>query len=279
MSTSPDPSGELRALAGDCVHCGFCLPACPTYQLWGEEMDSPRGRIHLITQILDGAPAQRAPPAAPGPLPGLHGLRARLPVRGALRPADRGGPQLDRGAPGPGPGRRCRPGRCATGRPGRRSSRRSPTRARLRLLTGPLRAGPAHRAGPAGRAQPAGRAGWPPSWSRRSGWRPRRPGARPRRRLPGRVPARGQRRAVVGMLTGCVQQVFFPGVNEATARVLAAEGCDVIIPRRPGLLRRAVAAHRPGTRGRRVRPADHRLRSSRPGWTRSWSTRRAAARR
>ncbi len=48
-----DPNGELRSLANDCVHCGFCLPACPTYQLWGEEMDSPRGRIHLISQILD----------------------------------------------------------------------------------------------------------------------------------------------------------------------------------------------------------------------------------
>ena len=50
-----DPSGKLRGLANDCVHCGFSLPACPTYQLWGEEMDSPRGRIHLISQILDGA--------------------------------------------------------------------------------------------------------------------------------------------------------------------------------------------------------------------------------
>jgi len=56
-------------------------------------------------------------------------------------------------------------------------------------------------------------------------------GSRP---LPERVPALGTRRAVVGMLTGCVQSVFFPRVNAATARVLAAEGCDVIIPRGQG---------------------------------------------
>jgi glycolate oxidase iron-sulfur subunit len=59
--------------------------------------------------------------------------------------------------------------------------------------------------------------------------RPMSPG-----RFPERVAARGERRAVVGMLTGCVQSVFFPRVNAATARVLAAEGCDVIIPRSQG---------------------------------------------
>jgi glycolate oxidase iron-sulfur subunit len=44
-----------RELLADCVHCGFCLPACPTYVLWGEEMDSPRGRIYMMQKASDGA--------------------------------------------------------------------------------------------------------------------------------------------------------------------------------------------------------------------------------
>jgi glycolate oxidase iron-sulfur subunit len=43
-----------KELIEDCVHCGFCLPACPTYLLWGEEMDSPRGRIYMMKKAVQG---------------------------------------------------------------------------------------------------------------------------------------------------------------------------------------------------------------------------------
>src|SRR5487761_1466071 len=55
-----DAQDRVRSAVKDCVHCGFCLPACPTYSLWGEEMDSPRGRIYLVSQLLDGAPLTQA---------------------------------------------------------------------------------------------------------------------------------------------------------------------------------------------------------------------------
>ena len=76
---------------------------------------------------------------------------------------------------------------------------------------------------------------------------------RPARPLPERVAARGPRRAVVGLLTGCVQGAFFPGVNAATARVLAMEGCDVVIPRGQGCCGALSRAQR--TRARRRRPS------------------------
>ena len=51
------PQGrEADAILRSCVHCGFCLPACPTYQLLGDELDSPRGRIYLMKQLLEGEP-------------------------------------------------------------------------------------------------------------------------------------------------------------------------------------------------------------------------------
>ncbi len=51
------PAGqEANAILRSCVHCGFCLASCPTYQLLGDELDSPRGRIYLMKQLLEGEP-------------------------------------------------------------------------------------------------------------------------------------------------------------------------------------------------------------------------------
>jgi glycolate oxidase iron-sulfur subunit len=53
--TAHGPHGTQMARAvTTCVHCGFCLPACPTYKVLGEEMDSPRGRIFLMKNVLEG---------------------------------------------------------------------------------------------------------------------------------------------------------------------------------------------------------------------------------
>jgi len=51
---------EAEAVLRKCVHCGFCTATCPTYQLLGDELDGPRGRIYLIKQVLEGAPPTRA---------------------------------------------------------------------------------------------------------------------------------------------------------------------------------------------------------------------------
>ena len=55
------PDGEAaQAILRKCVHCGFCTATCPTYQLLGDELDGPRGRIYLIKQVLEGAKPTRA---------------------------------------------------------------------------------------------------------------------------------------------------------------------------------------------------------------------------
>jgi glycolate oxidase iron-sulfur subunit len=228
MSNQPDPSGELRALASDCVHCGFCLPACPTYQLWGEETDSPRGRIHLMTQILDtgegGAAAaahfdrclgcMACVPACPS---GVRYDRLIEAVRTWAEDDDAE------------PSARLLPPRSRRDRAMRAAIFATfPYPRRLRMLLAPLRAAQrtgldrlALRSSLLGQLAPEAVAALAVAPG---------PGRRSRSVLPVRLPARGQRRAVVGMLTGCVQSVFFPAVNAATARVLASEGCDVVIP-------------------------------------------------
>src|ERR671911_2287710 len=52
------PEGrEADAILRNCVHCGFCTATCPTYQLLGDELDGPRGRIYLMKQVLEGSRA------------------------------------------------------------------------------------------------------------------------------------------------------------------------------------------------------------------------------
>jgi glycolate oxidase iron-sulfur subunit len=210
-----------RRLLDECVHCGFCLPACPTYQSWGEEMDSPRGRIHLMKAVAEGK--EPLTEAAVGHFDRCLGCMACVPA--------------------------CPSGvkynllieetRATIERSHRRSLsdrlfRRMifalfpyPRRLKIAVLFQLL--------------------------YQRSGlrWLSHRLGLvrlLPRRlrnlellmppvalrqltdRLPVHQPATGVRRARVALLPGCVQRVYFPAVNQATLRVLAAERCEVVVP-------------------------------------------------
>lgn len=222
----PDPRAEL---VKDCVHCGFCLPACPTYQLWGEEMDSPRGRIQLIATELDGAGMSAS---AAAHLDACLGCLACV-------PACPSGVRYDR--------------LIELTRPlveqqhrrgwGQRVLREAlfavfPFPGRLRVVQALLRAYQA-----SGVSAPLRRSGLLTRLSPTlAAMEELAPPARRRVRLPTVVPARGEQRAVVGLLTGCVQSAFFSGVNAATARVLAAEGLTVVVPAHQGCCG-ALSAH------------------------------------
>nr|WP_205863240.1 heterodisulfide reductase-related iron-sulfur binding cluster [Planosporangium thailandense] len=207
-------------MINDCVHCGFCLPTCPTYALWGEEMDSPRGRIHLMSQGLGGEPLSDSMVTHFDRCLGCLACVTACPsgVRYDTLIADTR-QQVERRHPRPLRDRALRAAIFAL----------FPYPRRLRLLRGPLRAYQA-----SGLRRLVGRTGLArhaPTLAMMESLAPTL--SRPVR-LPERIPPRGPRRAVVGMLTGCVQSAFFPDVNAATARVLAAEGCEVLIPRTQG---------------------------------------------
>jgi glycolate oxidase iron-sulfur subunit len=215
-------------------------------------MDSPRGRIHLISQMLDGA---QASDAAAAHVDRCLGCMACVPACPSgvrydiLIEAARSWAEEPPAGPPPLPARSVRHRAVRTA-----IFQTFPYPRRLALLIAPLRvaqrtgldrllerSGLADRLSPelaaALRVAPASPRGRELRRGPRRDERRARTWTRARtvpRRLPERVPARGSRRAVVGMLTGCVQQVFFPQVNAATARVLAAEGCDVIIPAAQG---------------------------------------------
>jgi glycolate oxidase iron-sulfur subunit len=212
------PSAELIA---DCVHCGFCLTTCPTYVLWGQEMDSPRGRIYLMNQGLGGEPLSGSMVEHFDRCLGCMACVTACPS----------GVRYDR---------LIEDTRAQVERRHTRTARQRALRAaifalfpyprRLRMLRGPLRAYQA-----VGLQRLVASSGLlerlAPTLATLDSLAPRLRGVP---RPPRRVPARGPRRAVVGMLTGCVQSAFFPDVNSATIRILAAEGCDVLTPSEQG---------------------------------------------
>jgi len=206
-----------------CVHCGICLPQCPTYRVLGEEMDSPRGRVYLMRAAAEGR-AELTPGLARH-LDLCLGCRAcetacpsGVPF-GQLLEATRA--QLDR--------KRVRA----------RESAHATLEWALSIFPHPDRLGALL---------------WPLRLYQASGLRtlvrasgillpfkrlqamdallPRvLPGASS---LPELIPARGRARGRAALLTGCVQRFFFPEINLATARLLSAAGWEVVVPRGQG---------------------------------------------
>ena len=208
------PSADI---VDDCVHCGFCLPACPTYTLWGEEMDSPRGRIHLMRQGLEGEPMSAALVGHVDACLGCmacvtacpSGVRYDRLVEATRAQVERRGAE-HRGLRQ----RMLRAGIFAL----------FPHPRRLRVLRPLLRA---YRRGGLSRVVRPVLERFSPSLAAMESMAP--PVTR-REPVAAVTRASGPRRATVGLLAGCVQREFFPGVNAATVRVLAAEGCDVVVP-------------------------------------------------
>ena len=214
-----------RELIDDCVHCGFCLPHCPTYLNWGEEMDSPRGRIDLMRGLRTGQM-----PMTPTVVAHFDRCLGCMACVTACPSGVRYDVLIEET-------------RAYVERKYRRGFwdrlhrwmifQVFPYPRRLRAMaafllvyvwtgmrwlvrhTGVLKLVPS-RMRQLEELQPP--------VTLRSVFS----------RLPARVPAAGERRMRVALVAGCVQRIFNPGVNDATIRVLAAEGCDVIVPRGQG---------------------------------------------
>jgi glycolate oxidase iron-sulfur subunit len=208
----------------DCVHCGFCLPHCPTYRLWGEEMDSPRGRIYLMRGLRDGdLPADPIGASVAQHFDRCLGCMACMP---ACPSGVRYDTLIERTR-----------AQLESTRPRSRRERLFrgllfaflPHPHRLRALAVVLwvyaRSGLQRLVRLSGLLRRL-----PPRIAQLDALAPELRFADLFATLPAHAPAAGERRARVGLLSGCVQRVFFPRVNQATVRVLAAEGCDVRVP-------------------------------------------------
>ena len=189
---------EAEAILRKCVHCGFCTATCPTYQLLGDELDGPRGRIYLIKQVLEGAPVTRST---------QQHLDRCLTCRNCETTCPSGvqyGALVDIG-------------RAVV-------ERKVPRGAGERALRWALKEGlPSPLFAPAMRVGQAVRGLMPAALQAKV----------PERRDPGRWPERSHARKVL-LLAGCVQPAMMPNINAATARVLDAAGIQTLIAPQAG---------------------------------------------
>lgn len=212
------PSGEL---IDDCVHCGFCLPTCPTYALWGQEMDSPRGRIYLMKLGREGKTEMSGTFVSHfdrclGCMACMTACPSGVQYEKLIE-ATRS--QIERRYPRS----------LADGFFRWLLFRTFPYPERVRLLLMPLWI--YQKSGLQWLLRRSGLLKILPSRLQSlESLAPKISSSVMNSDLPVRVSARGTPRRRVGMLLGCVQRVFFADVNAATARVLAAEGCEVVIP-------------------------------------------------
>jgi glycolate oxidase iron-sulfur subunit len=235
---------ESNQILRTCVHCGFCTATCPTFALLGDELDSPRGRIYLIKDMLEGG--KPATPevvkhvdrclsclscmtTCPSGVNYMHLVdHARHYIEHTYRRPF--GERVLRGVlarvlPKPGRFRLALMG-VPLGRFAVRALPRGTTRARLEAM---LRLAPRNLA--------------PPD----------------RMQDPQVHRAQGERRGRVALLTGCAQQVLDPGINAATIRLLTRMGLEVVIPRGQGCC--GALVHHMGRTEQAMAAAEHNLRA------------------
>lgn len=220
-SPATNPLADLLEGTLDCVHCGMCLPVCPTYRETGREGSSPRGRIHLMRAVAEGR-VELGPVMAEEAYLCL-GCRA---CETACPSGVGFGSLLERT-------------RAAVDRAGLRGGlahfveRRAlrdvvPHRRRLRRLVDVLALAQKLRLDRALAALLPARLREPLALL------PPVPSRAERRELPGIVPAEEPRRGRVGFFVGCVMPELFGPVNHATVRVLARNGFEVVVPAAQG---------------------------------------------
>jgi glycolate oxidase iron-sulfur subunit len=213
-------------LMDTCVHCGFCLSTCPSYRVIGKETDSPRGRIYMMHDISIGKTALSQ--ATVQHFDSCLGCLACVTTCPSGVEYDKliadMRPQIERNYPRSAPEKLLRSLIFSI----------FPYPQRLRLLLRPLQI-----------YQQIGLQGWlrrNPLFKQlmpktivamESVLAPLSPAAF-QDSLPELVPVQGEKRYRVGMILGCVQRIFLPEVNDATVRVLTANGCEVVIPKNQG---------------------------------------------